>query len=170
MHSSLGARDLVTAIPLQSTEMEMWHPELFQTLTWMHIRATRLETGTGHVSLPIFIVPFCLIPSLYILYVLLFCYTVCVCNKKHPSSSVVHQPQCHSFHLLLWIFLFSAINIGLNYTFGRDSKMYIRIERGRKWPSRWDFMHYRSLYEWPESHSATINQDEGPTGPLPARM
>lgn len=33
-----------------------------------------------------------------------YCYTVCFCNKRHPSSSGLYQPQCHPFHLLVWIF------------------------------------------------------------------
>lgn len=31
---------------------------------------------------------------------------MCVCNKKHPSLSALHQPQCHPFHVLVWIFFF----------------------------------------------------------------
>lgn len=85
-----------------------------------------------------------------------------LCYKKQPSASILYHPfPC-------WVFFLSS-DCGLNDTFGCDSQMYIRIERGGKWPWRWVFMHYRSLDEQPESHSATISQDEGPTGSLPAR-
>lgn len=140
----------------------------------VHIRATRLQGWkvgqdlSVSEEIKISLLSFCLIPSLYIIN-MLFSFTGCVCIRKHPSSLSPHQPQYHPFHLLIWIFFLLPSHIGLNDTFGRDSQMYIRIERGRKWPSRWVFMHYRSLYKRPESHSATINQDEGPTGPLPAR-
>lgn len=40
--------------------------------------------------------------------------------------------------------------------------------RGEENDSVGEVMHYRSLYEQPESHSATINHDEGRMGPFPA--
>lgn len=100
-----------------------------------------------------------------------FCWSLLCCLSSVIPALCLSRPQqsCinHVIHLH-WIFSPSSY-FGLNDTFGKDSQMYIRIERGRKWPGRWVFMHYRSLYERPESHSATINQDEGPTGSLPAR-
>lgn len=74
-------------------------------------------------------------------------------TKIHHNQPIIHNVIISTAAK----FVFPLFHFDQNDTFGRDSKMYIRIKRGRKLPMGWVFMHYGSLYQRPESHSATIN-------------